>query len=109
MLPVVVRLRTQPGVAGSWVRRLATRLIAIIPAVCVIAFAGEGATAKLLVLSQVVLSLQLPFAVIPLVQFTSSRKTMGEFASPFWLKGTAVVIAAAVTLLNLKLVSDFLL
>jgi manganese transport protein len=46
--------------------------------------------------------------VIPLVQFTSSRKTMGEFASPFWLKGTAVLIAAAVTLLNLKLVSDFL-
>jgi manganese transport protein len=99
-----VRLTMRP-----WVRRLATRLIAIIPAVCVIAFAGEGATAKLLVLSQVVLSLQLPFAVIPLVQFTSSRKTMGEFASPFWLKGTAVVIAAAVTLLNLKLVSDFLL
>jgi manganese transport protein len=98
-----VRLTMRP-----WVRRLATRLIAIIPAVCVIAFAGEGATAKLLVLSQVVLSLQLPFAVIPLVQFTSSRKTMGEFSSPFWLKGTAVVIAAAVTLLNLKLVSDFL-
>ena len=99
-----VRLTMRP-----WVRRLATRLIAIIPAVCVIAFAGEGATAKLLVLSQVVLSLQLPFAVIPLVQFTSSRKTMGEFVSPPCLKVAAIAVAAAVTLLNVKLVSDFLL
>jgi manganese transport protein len=92
-----------------WLRRVATRLIAIVPAVIVTAFYGENATAKLLVLSQVVLSLQLPFAVIPLVHFTSRPETMGgAFVSPLWLKATAIGIAAAVTLLNIWLVSDVL-
>src|SRR4029078_9413358 len=63
-----------------WVRRLLTRLIAIIPAVICTAIYGESGTAKLLIFSQVVLSLQLSFAVIPLVIFTSDRKKMGEFA-----------------------------
>jgi manganese transport protein len=92
-----------------WLRRVATRLIAIVPAVVVTAFYGESATAKLLVPSQVVLSLQLPFAVIPLVHFTNRPETMGAaFVSPLWLKATAVGIATAVTLLNLWLVSEVL-
>src|ERR1044071_2001296 len=69
-----------------WLRRLITRLIAIIPAVIVTAIYGESKTTDLLVLSQVILSLQLPFAVVPLVLFTSDRRTMGEFASPAWVK-----------------------
>src|SRR6185503_9519837 len=67
-----------------WLRRLITRLIAIVPAVIVTALYGESKTTDLLVLSQVILSLQLPFAVVPLVLFTSDRLKMGEFASPAW-------------------------
>jgi manganese transport protein len=89
-----------------WMRRLATRLLAIVPAVLVIGIAGEGATGKLLVLTQVVLSLQLPFAVIPLVHITGRRATMGRFANPIWLQGVALAIAAAVVALNAKLVFD---
>ena len=66
-------------------RRLVTRLLAIVPAVIVAALYGESGTAKLLVLSQVILSLQLPFAVIPLVRFTSDREKMGPFVSPRWV------------------------
>ncbi|MCK9909829.1 divalent metal cation transporter, partial [Microbacteriaceae bacterium K1510] len=69
-----------------WVRRLLTRLIAIIPAVIVTALYGESGTAELLILSQVILSLQLSFAVVPLVQFTSDKRKMGEFVNPAWLK-----------------------
>jgi manganese transport protein len=80
-----------------WLRRLITRMIAIVPAALVAIFYGEGGTAKLLILSQVILSLQLSFAVVPLVAFTSDRAKMGSFANPGWLKAiawtTAVVIA----------------
>ena len=90
----------------GWLRRLFTRLLAIVPAVTVAALYGESGTAKLLVLSQVVLSMQLPFAVIPLVYFTSNRAKMGEFANPAWLKAGAWVIAAVIVTLNLKLLAD---
>src|SRR6185295_14137533 len=68
-----------------WLRRLITRAIAIVPAVCVIGYFGEGKTTELLIWSQVILSLQLSFAVIPLVRFTSERAKMGEFANPLWI------------------------
>ena len=90
-----------------WLRRLVTRLIAIVPAVTVAAVYGESGTAKLLVLSQVILSLQLPFAVVPLVQFTSDRAKMGCFANPKWLKYAAWTISAVIIGLNLKLLSNF--
>jgi manganese transport protein len=90
-----------------WLRRLITRLVAIVPAVMVTAISGPSGTAKLLVLSQVVLSLQLSFAVIPLVIFTSDRKKMGEFASSPILKGLAWATAAVIVLLNLKFLCDF--
>ena len=90
----------------AWLRRLVTRLLAIIPAVTVAALYGESGTAQLLVLSQVVLSMQLPFAVIPLVRFTSDRKLMGRFANPRWLKAAAWVISATIIALNLKLLSS---
>ncbi len=83
-----------------WVRRLITRAIAIVPAVIVAILYGESGTAKLLVLSQVILSLQLSFAVIPLVQFTSERAKMGEFANAAWLKGLAWVVALVIAALN---------
>jgi manganese transport protein len=69
-----------------WLRRLITRLIAIVPAIIVIALQGEQGSYKLLILSQVILSIQLPFAVVPLVQFTCSRKRMGEFVNPLPVK-----------------------
>ncbi len=69
---------------APWLRRLITRLIALVPAVVVISLAGEQATQRLLILSQVILSLQLSFAVIPLIHFTSNRKNMGPFATPWW-------------------------
>jgi manganese transport protein len=91
-----------------WLRRLITRAIAIVPAVGVTLWAGEKGTAQLLVLSQVILSLQLPFAVIPLVMFTGSRAKMGTFVAPRWLTALAVGIAAVIVTLNIKLVVDFL-
>jgi manganese transport protein len=92
---------------APWLRRLSTRLLAILPAVFVIALYGEEQTGRLLILSQVILSLQLPFAVIPLVHFTSRRDAMGALASPRWLKILAVSIAALLVLLNTKLIVDF--
>jgi manganese transport protein len=86
-----------------WLRRLITRAIAIVPAVIVTVMYGESGTANLLVLSQVVLSLQLSFAVVPLVMFTSDKKKMGEFANPTWLKILAWVITAVIVSLNVKL------
>ena len=86
-----------------WLRRLITRLIAIVPAVIVAAVAGESGTAKLLVLSQVVLSMQLPFAVVPLVLFVSDRKKMGEFVAPVWLRALAWLVSAVIIVLNIKL------
>ncbi|GIO11060.1 divalent metal cation transporter MntH [Cohnella xylanilytica] len=84
----------------GWLRRLITRLIAIIPAVIVTALYGEKGTTDLLILSQVILSMQLSFAVIPLVKFTSSKKKMGEFANRPWLNITAWVITAVIVVLN---------
>lgn len=84
----------------AWLRRLITRLIAIVPAVVVTALYGESGTAQLLILSQVILSLQLSFAVVPLVQFTSDKKKMGEFANPLWLKVLAWMVAMVIISLN---------
>ena len=83
-----------------WLRRLITRALAIIPAAIVAVLYGERGTAELLILSQVVLSLQLSFAVIPLVRFTSDRIKMGEFVNPRWLSGLAWVVAAIIASLN---------
>jgi len=84
----------------AWARRLLTRLIAIIPAIIVIALAGEQATTRLLLLSQVILSMQLSFAVIPLVQFTGSRRIMGEFVDPLWVRCVGWIIATVIVALN---------
>jgi manganese transport protein len=83
-----------------WLRRLITRLIAIIPAVIVTIISGESGTAQLLVLSQVILSLQLSFAVFPLVMFTSDKLKMGEFVNPLWIKSLAWVVAVMIASLN---------
>lgn len=91
-----------------WLRRMITRLIAIVPAVFVTMHYGASGTAQLLVLSQVILSLQLPFAVIPLVKFTSERAKMGALVSPRWLTWTAWIMAALIIVLNIKLIADFL-
>jgi manganese transport protein len=91
----------------AWLRRLVTRLIAIVPAVAVAIIYGDSGTAKLLVLSQVVLSLQLPFAVVPLIQFTSDRAKMGAHVSPTWLKLLAIAVSVAIIALNLKLLLGF--
>jgi manganese transport protein len=99
-----LNLRMQP-----WMRRLLTRLLAIIPAVWVIVSTGEEGTYKLLILSQIILSLQLPFAIIPLIRFTSDRKWMGEaFASRPWVKTLAWCAAAIIIGLNLWLAWGFL-
>lgn len=87
----------------SWVRRLVTRLLAIVPALIAIIFFGERSTGSLLIFSQVVLSLQLPFAVIPLIMFTSNRRLMGEFVNPNWLKLLAGAVATIIVGLNLWL------
>ena len=86
-----------------WLRRMMTRLLAIVPAVLVVGASGDGGATRLLVLSQVVLSLQLPFAVVPLVAFTGSRGMMGEHAAPRWLAVLAWAIAALIIGLNLTL------
>jgi manganese transport protein len=86
-----------------WLRRLITRLIAIVPAVIVTVIYGESGTANLLIMSQVVLCMQLPFAVIPLIQFTSSKNKMGAFANPWWLKSLAWLIALAIVMMNVLL------
>jgi manganese transport protein len=91
---------------APWLRRLVTRALALAPAVAVIATAGEGSTQQLLVLSQVVLSLQLSFAVIPLIHFTSNRRNMGSFATPAWGQALAWLTAAVIVGLNGKLVLD---
>jgi len=83
-----------------WLRRLITRMIAIVPAAIVAIFYGESGTARLLILSQVILSLQLSFAVIPLVAFTSSRAKMGRFVNPRWLQVVAWTAAIVIAALN---------
>lgn len=97
-----LRIRLRP-----WLRRLITRMVAIVPAVIVTALYGESGTAQLLIISQVILSLQLSFAVIPLVQFTGDRRKMGEFVNPWWVKVLAYVTAGTIVSLNVKYLSDF--
>jgi manganese transport protein len=97
-----LNLRLRP-----WLRRLITRLLAVIPAVICIAVYGEQSITQMLVWSQVILSLQLSFAVFPLVWFTSDQRKMGAFVSPLWLKVMAWTVALAIAGLNLKLLADF--
>ncbi|TWI08766.1 Nramp family divalent metal transporter [Bradyrhizobium daqingense] len=92
----------------SWARRLLTRGIAIIPVIIVTAIYGERGTADLLVFSQVVLSMQLPFAVIPLVRFVSDRRKMGKFAIPVSVAAVAWIVAGVIVILNVKLLADTL-
>jgi manganese transport protein len=96
-----LHLRLKP-----WLRRLITRAIAIIPAVIVTALYGASGTAKLLVLSQVILSMQLSFAVFPLVMFTGDRAKMGEFVNPGWVKTLAWIVAVFIAVLNAWLLAQ---
>jgi manganese transport protein len=93
-----INLRLRP-----WLRRLITRLIAIVPAIIVIALYGERGTGPLIILSQVVLSLQLPFAVFPLVIFTSDPQKMGHFVNPRWVSVLAWTVAITIAALNIYL------
>lgn len=99
-----INLRIAP-----WARRLITRGLAIVPAVFVILLYGSGGVGELLILSQVVLSFQLPFAIVPLVMFTASRAKMGEMVAPRWLTGLCWLIAAVIIVLNMNLLSTVLL
>ncbi|MGE5444510.1 MAG: Nramp family divalent metal transporter [Ignavibacteriales bacterium] len=96
-----LNLRIRP-----WLRRLITRMLAVVPAALVIWYSGENSTGSLLVLSQVVLSLQLPFAIIPLIHFISDKRRMGEFVCPNWLRMIAWIVAAIIVFLNAKLIMD---
>lgn len=99
----VLDIRLKP-----WLRRLIPRMIAIVPAAGVVVWHGSEGAAKLLVLTQVVLGLQLPFAVIPLVLLTASRRKIGALATPRPITAIAVAIAAALVMLNLKVVVDII-
>lgn len=103
-----VQMRIKP-----WIRRLVTRLIAIVPAVIVILIAGQEGTYKLLIFSQVVLSLQLPFAVVPLIKFTSSNRIMGPggmFKNTLWINVMSWISAGVIVVFNVfMLVSNFLI
>ena len=96
-----LNLRIRP-----WLRRLITRSLAVVPAVAVIAYFGENATSAMLVLSQVILSLQLPFATIPLIHAVADKRRMGEFSVRPWLQALAWTAAGVILLLNVKLVID---
>jgi manganese transport protein len=96
-----VKIRLRP-----YLRRLITRSIALLPAVAVISISGDQGTYKLLILSQVILSLQLPFAIVPLVHFTSDKLKMGSFASKIWVKVLAWITSVIIIVLNGKLVYD---
>ena len=96
-----LNLRIQP-----WIRRLVTRLIAIVPALLTIVFFGEASTGRLLILSQVILSLQLGFAIIPLIHFVSNKRKMGEFAIRKGTQILAWLCAVIIVGLNVKLVLD---
>jgi manganese transport protein len=93
-----INLRIRP-----WLRRMITRTIAILPAIVIVTLYGERGTASLLILSQVILSLQLPFAVFPLVMFTSDRAKMGPLVNPKWLSALAWLVAVIIALLNVWL------
>lgn len=92
-----------------WLRRLITRAIAIVPAAGVTIWYGDSGTAELLILTQVILSLQLSFAVFPLVMFTADKAKMGELVAPRWLVASAFLIAFVIAGLNIKLLIDFVL
>jgi manganese transport protein len=96
-----LNLRIRP-----WLRRLITRGLAILPAIAVIVYYGENSTGAMLVLSQVVLSLQLPFAIIPLIHAVADRKRMGEFTIRPWMQILAWLVAAIIVILNVKLIVD---
>ena len=96
-----LNLRIRP-----WLRRLITRLLAVVPALAVIIYYGENATGAMLVLSQVVLSLQLPFAIIPLIHAVADKKSMGEFSIKPWIQALAWLTAIIILGLNIKLVVD---
>src|SRR5271154_963217 len=89
-----------------WLRRLVTRGLAVVPAVCVIGYFGESKTTQLLVASQVVLSMQLGFAIWPLMRFTGEKNKMGEFVNPIWIKILGWTVAAIIIVLNVKLLFD---
>ena len=97
-----LHLRMRP-----WLRRLVTRLIAIVPAIFCTALYGSSGVTKLLLLSQVILSLQLSFAVVPLVRFTNDRIKMGQFANAPWLRWLAWITAGLIIVLNLKYLADW--
>ncbi len=90
----------------AWLRRMVTRLIAIIPAAVIAIYYGIEQTGKLLILSQVILSLQLPFAILPLIWFTARKNKVGEMKAPLWLTGVAMVIAGVLITLNIKMIMD---
>ena len=96
-----INIRLRP-----WLRRLITRALAIIPAICVIGYFGESKTTQLLVASQVVLSMQLGFAIWPLMRFTGEKNKMGEFVNPLWIKILGWTTAAIIIVLNVKLLFD---
>jgi manganese transport protein len=98
-----LRLRLRP-----WLRRLITRGLAIVPAIVVTALWGEKGTANLLVLSQVVLSMQLSFAVVPLVLFTGDKAKMGEFVNSGWLQSLSWMVALLIAVLNGWLLVDWI-
>ncbi|HET7382553.1 MAG TPA: Nramp family divalent metal transporter [Pseudolabrys sp.] len=93
----------------AWARRLTTRAIAITPAAIVTIWYGEAGTAKLLIFSQVVLGIALPFSIIPLVMFTADRRKMGALAAPIWVTLLATLTAALLIALNFKLLADQLI
>jgi manganese transport protein len=93
----------------AWARRLTTRAIAIVPAAVVTIWYGEAGTAKLLILSQVVLGLALPFSIVPLVMFTADRRKMGALAAARWVTALAALVAAIIVALNVKLIADQIL
>ena len=90
----------------AWARRLATRGVAIIPASTGIVLYGESGLGQLLILSQVILSMQLPFAIVPLVMFTADRRKMGVLVAPRWVTALAVIVAVVVIALNIKVLVD---
>ena len=90
----------------AWARRLLTRAIAIVPAAIITIWYGEAGTAKLLILSQVVLGLALPFSIVPLVMFTADRRKMGDLVAARWVTALATLVAAILIVLNVKLLYD---
>ncbi len=96
-----INIRLRP-----WLRRVITRALAIVPAICVIGYFGESKTTQLLVASQVILSMQLGFAIWPLLHFTGEKNKMGEFVNPLWIKILGWMTAAIIIVLNVKLLFD---